>query len=43
MWQGRDPDVEITTRDATQDIRVEGIQGAARGSSNIWPTDGEWK
>ena len=33
----------IKFRDATQDIRVEGIQGAARGSSNIWPTDGEWK
>ena len=33
----------IKFRDATADIRVEGIQGAARGSSNVWPTDGEWK
>lgn len=33
----------IKFRDATQDIRVEGIQGAGRGSSNIWPPDGEWK
>ena len=33
----------IKFRDATQDIRVEGIQGAARGSSNIWPTNEEWK
>ena len=30
-------------RDATQDIRVEGIQGAARGSVNIWPPDAEWQ
>ena len=33
----------IKFRDATQDIRVEGIQGAARGSANIWPPDAEWK
>ena len=33
----------IKFRDATQDIREEGIQGAARGSSNIWPSDSEWK
>ncbi len=25
-------------------LREEGgLQGAARGSTNIWPTDGEWK
>ena len=30
-------------REATQDIRVEGIQGAARGSVNIWPPDAEWQ
>ena len=33
----------IKFRDATADIRVEGIQGAARGSSNVWPPDAEWK
>jgi quinol monooxygenase YgiN len=33
----------IKWRDGTQDLRVEGIQGAARGSTNIWPSDGEWK
>ena len=33
----------IKFRDATQDIRVEGIQGAARGSVNIWPPDAEWQ
>ena len=33
----------IKFRDSTQDIREEGISGAARGSSNIWPPDGEWK
>ena len=33
----------IKFRDATADIRVEGIQGAARGSVNIWPPDAEWK
>ena len=33
----------IKFRDATADIRVEGIQGAARGSVNVWPPDAEWK
>ncbi len=33
----------IKFRDATEDIRIEGIQGAARGSTNVWPTDAEWK
>ena len=33
----------IKWRDSTQDLRVEGIQGAARGSTNIWPPDAEWK
>ena len=33
----------IKFRDATADLRVEGIQGAARGSVNIWPPDAEWK
>ena len=33
----------IKWRDSTQDLRVEGIQGAARGSTNIWPSDAEWK
>lgn len=33
----------IKFRDATADIRVEGIQGAARGSVNVWPHDAEWK
>lgn len=33
----------IKFRDATADIRVEGIQGAARGSFNVWPTDAEWQ
>lgn len=33
----------IKWRDATQDIRVPGITGAARGSVNIWPPDAEWK
>ena len=23
--------------------RVEGSQGAARGSKNLWPTDAEWR
>ena len=23
--------------------RVEGIQGSARGSKNLWPTDAEWR
>jgi (4S)-4-hydroxy-5-phosphonooxypentane-2,3-dione isomerase len=30
-------------RDSTKDWRVEGPQGAGRGSRNIWPTDGEWR
>ena len=33
----------IRWRDATQDMRDQGIQGAGRGSKNIWPPDGEWK
>ena len=33
----------IKWRDSTQDLRVEGIQGAACGSTNIWPPDAEWK
>ena len=30
-------------REITQDWRVEGLQGAGRGSSNIWPPDSAWK
>jgi len=30
-------------RDTTQDWRTEGLQGAGRGSTNIWPPDSEWK
>ena len=30
-------------RETTQDWRVEGLQGAGRGSSNIWPPDSAWK
>ena len=30
-------------RDTTADWRVEGLQGAGRGSSNIWPPDSAWK
>ena len=26
-----------------KDLRDEGLQGAARGSYNIWPPDSEWK
>ena len=33
----------IKWRDATADMREQGIQGAGRGSANIWPPDGEWK
>ena len=33
----------IKWRDTVKDWRDEGIQGAARGSYNIWPPDGEWK
>lgn len=29
-------------REATQEWRVQGIQGAGRGASNIWPPDNEW-
>ena len=30
-------------RETTKDWRVEGLQGAGRGSSNIWPPDSAWK
>jgi (4S)-4-hydroxy-5-phosphonooxypentane-2,3-dione isomerase len=30
-------------RDTAADWRVEGLQGAGRGSSNIWPPDNAWK
>jgi len=30
-------------RETTADWRVEGLQGADRGSSNIWPPDSAWK
>ncbi len=33
----------IKFRDATADIIVDGLQGAALGSTNIWPTDEDWK
>jgi len=33
----------IKWRDTVKDWRDEGIKGAARGSYNIWPTDGEWQ
>ena len=33
----------IRWRDTVKDWREEGIQGAARGSRNIWPPDSEWK
>jgi autoinducer 2-degrading protein len=33
----------IKWRDTVKDWRGEGLQGAARGSHNIWPTDGDWK
>ena len=29
--------------DSIKDWREEGPQGAARGSSNIWPPDSDWK
>jgi len=29
--------------DTIKDWRQEGLQGAARGSSNIWPPDSQWK
>ena len=33
----------VKWRETVADWRDEGIQGAARGSNNIWPPDGEWK
>jgi (4S)-4-hydroxy-5-phosphonooxypentane-2,3-dione isomerase len=30
-------------RETTAAWRVEGLQGAGRGSSNIWPPDSAWK
>ena len=33
----------IKWRDTVVDWREEGMQGAARGSYNIWPSDTEWK
>ncbi len=33
----------IKWRDTVNDWRDDGIQGAARGSYNIWPPDEEWK
>ncbi len=33
----------IKWRDTVKDWRAEGIQGATRGSANIWPSDGDWK
>ena len=33
----------IKFRDATADIIVDGLQGAALGSANIWPTDEDWR
>ncbi len=33
----------IKWRDTVKDWREEGLQGAARGSHNIWPPDGEWR
>jgi autoinducer 2-degrading protein len=34
----------IKWRDTVKDWRAEGgLQGAGRGSHNIWPPDGEWK
>lgn len=33
----------IKFRDATADIIVDGLQGAALGSTNIWPTDEDWQ
>ncbi len=33
----------IKWRDTTADWREPGLQGAARGSHNIWPLDGDWK
>jgi len=33
----------LKLRETTADWRVEGLQGAGRGSSNIWPPDSAWK
>jgi len=33
----------IKWRDTVKGWRAEGIQGATRGSHNIWPPDNEWK
>ena len=33
----------IKWRDTTSEWREQGLQGAGRGSHNIWPLDGEWK
>ena len=33
----------IKWRDTVKDWRDQGIQGATRGSSNIWPSDSEWR
>ncbi len=33
----------IKWRDTVKDWRDQGIQGATRGSSNIWPPDSEWR
>jgi len=33
----------IKWRDTVKEWRAEGIQGATRGSHNIWPPDNEWK
>ena len=33
----------LKVRETTRDWRVEGLQGAGRGSSNIWPPDSAWK
>lgn len=33
----------IKWRDTVKDWREESLQGAARGSHNIWPPDGEWR
>jgi len=30
-------------KSAADKWRVEGIQGSARGSKNLWPTDAEWR
>lgn len=32
----------LKLRETTQDWRVEGPQGAGRGSANIWPPDADW-